>query len=134
SIFKFSIEITLILFLLLFSFITQAQNIFPSSGSVGIGTTTPAPPSLLEVKSTTQGVLFPRMTKTQRDAIPSPVQGLIIYQTNSTPGLYYYDAGWSAVSAKGANKSLSNLSAPTSINADLLPDTNNTVDAGSSLN
>ena len=31
------------------------------------------------------------MTKTQRDAIATPAIGLLIYQTNSTPGFYYYD-------------------------------------------
>src|SRR6266480_3335843 len=101
--------------------ISFAQNTFPSTGSVGIGTTTPNASSILEVKSTTKGVLIPRMTKTQRDAIASPAQGLLIYQTNSTPGLYYYDGGWSAVTAKGANKSLSNLTTPTAVNLDLLP-------------
>src|SRR6476660_4882769 len=91
--------------------ISFAQNTFPSSGSAGIGTTTPNASSILEVKSTTKGVLIPRMTKTQRDAIASPVQGLLIYQTNSTPGLYYFETSWKSI--KGANTSLSNLAAPT---------------------
>jgi hypothetical protein len=97
----------------------KAQNTFPSSGSAGIGTTTPASSSLLEVKSTTKGVLIPRMTKTQRDAIASPVEGLMIYQTNSTPGFYYYDgSAWKSVSQ--VKKDLSNLSA-TAINESLVP-------------
>src|SRR5437762_13953820 len=75
----------------------QAQNTFPSTGAAGIGTTTPNASSLLDVVSTTKGGLIPRMTKTQRDAIVAPVQGLLIYQTNSTPGLYYYDGAWTAV-------------------------------------
>ena len=64
----------------------HAQNIFPSTGSAGIGTTTPNASSLLEIKSTTQGMLIPRMTIAQRNAIASPATGLLIYQTNSTPG------------------------------------------------
>ncbi len=110
----------------------QAQNTFPSSGAVGIGTATPNASSLLDVTSTTKGVLVPRMTKTQRDAIVSPTEGLLIYQTNSTPGFYYYDGGiWKAVSPKGVNKSLSNLTAPTAVNVDLLPYTDNAIDLGS---
>lgn len=36
-----------------------SQNTFPSSGSVGIGTTSPTGSSILEIKSTTQGLLIP---------------------------------------------------------------------------
>ena len=72
------------------------------------------------------------MTKTQRDAIVSPVEGLMIYQTNSLPGFYYYNgSAWAAVSPKGVNKSLSNLTAPTAVNVDLLPQTDKSVDLGS---
>ncbi len=53
--------------------------------SVGIGTTTPAASAKLEVSSTTQGMLVPRMTTTQRTAISSPASGLLVYDltTNS---------------------------------------------------
>jgi hypothetical protein len=37
----------------------NAQNKFPSTGAVGIGTTSPNSSSLLEVKSTTKGILIP---------------------------------------------------------------------------
>ena len=75
-------------------------NKFPSSGAAGIGTATPNSSSLLEIKSTTKGLLIPRMTQTQRNAIASPAKGLLIYQTSNTPGFYYYDgAAWDAVSS-----------------------------------
>lgn len=48
---------------------------------VGIGTTTPNANAALEVASTSQGMLFPRMTTTQRDAIGNPAKGLTIYNT-----------------------------------------------------
>jgi hypothetical protein len=73
------------------------------------------------------------MTKNQRDAIASPVEGLMIYQTNSSPGFYYYDGSkWTAVSSKGVNKSLSNLTAPTAVNVDLLPATDSSINLGDS--
>jgi len=49
--------------------------------------------AILEVASTSQGVLFPRMTQSQRLAISSPTPGLIVYQTDSTDGLYIYKVG-----------------------------------------
>lgn len=53
--------------------------------------------ALLELESTTKGVVFPRMTEAQRDAISSPVTGLIIY--NTTDGNYdFYDgSSWIAI-------------------------------------
>ena len=87
---------------------TQAQtNTFPATGSAGIGTITPNASSLLEINSTTKGLLMSRMTKTQRDAIISPATGLLIYQTNSTPGFYYYSGtAWTAVAPKSKGWSL----------------------------
>src|SRR5215831_6330181 len=85
----------------------SAQNIFPSSGAAGIGTTTPDASSLLEIKSTSKGLLISRMTQTQRNAIASPATGLLIYQTNATPGFYYYNGtAWTAVTQKSKGWSL----------------------------
>ena len=90
-------------------------NTFPSTGAAGIGTTTPNASSLLEIKSTTKGLLIPRMTKTQRNAIASPATSLLIYQTNSTPGFYYYTGStWKAVSSSSNNWSLTGNSGTTS--------------------
>jgi hypothetical protein len=82
---------------------TVSQNIFPAIGSAGIGTTTPNAKSILEMVSTTKGMLVPRMTKNQRDAIlpPATAAGLLIFQTNGVPGFYYYTGtAWTAVTPK----------------------------------
>lgn len=63
-------------------------------GSVGVGTSTPAASSLLDLSSTTKGFLPPRMTSAQRTAISSPATGLVVFQTDSTPGLYIYSGTW----------------------------------------
>lgn len=50
---------------------------------VGIGTETPNASAILDVTSTNRGLLLPRMTTAQRNAIASPVAGLMIYNTTS---------------------------------------------------
>ncbi len=60
-----------------------------SYGQIAIGTTTPSASALLELSSTTKGLLPPRMIKAQIDAIASPAEGLIVYCTDcSAKGLY----------------------------------------------
>ncbi len=49
--------------------------------SVVIGASSPNASALLDVTSTTKGILFPRMTTTQKNAIASPAAGLVIYDT-----------------------------------------------------
>lgn len=48
------------------------------SGSLGVGTTATNSSAALEVNSTTQGILFPRVTLAQRDLIVSPAKGLVV--------------------------------------------------------
>ena len=51
--------------------------------------------AMVDVASTTSGMLIPRMTNAQMLAIPSPVNGLIVYRTDGTAGFYYYNgSGW----------------------------------------
>jgi hypothetical protein len=56
----------------------------------------PDPSAMLDVKSTNRGLLAPRMTQAQRNAISNPATGLTIFQTDVTPGLFY-NAGTPAV-------------------------------------
>jgi len=66
---------------------------FTTFAQVGIGTTTPNASAALDVTSTTQGFLPPRMTKAQLEAIASPVEGLMVYCTDCVPKtLYVFDA------------------------------------------
>jgi len=68
-------------------------SISKSFAQVGIGTTSPNLSSMLDIKSTTSGILIPRMTLTQRNAITvnATTVGLLIYQTDNTSGFYYYN-------------------------------------------
>jgi len=69
--------------------------------SVGIGTSSPDASARLEVSSTNQGVLIPRVSLTSvTDAttIPNPAPSLLVYNTNASlpqGAGYYYNAGTS---------------------------------------
>jgi len=63
-----------------------------SFSQVGIGTTNPDPSSILELNSSSQGLLTPRMTTALRTAIDSPAEGLIVYDTDES-SFYYYSSG-----------------------------------------
>ncbi len=53
------------------------------SQSVGIGTTTPDPSALLHLQSTSQGLLLPNMSSSERMAIVNPASGLTVYDYNT---------------------------------------------------
>lgn len=61
-----------------------------ATAQVGIGTIDPDPSAILELDSTNSGLLIPKMTEAQRDAITSPATGLLIFQTNNSSGFYFY--------------------------------------------
>ena len=53
------------------------------TGTVAIGTSTPTTSAVLDVNSTTKGILIPRITSTERDAIISPDNALLIFNTTN---------------------------------------------------
>lgn len=62
----------------------------------GLGTTTPDPSAMLDITATGKGILIPRMPMASRPA--TPATGLLIYQTDNTPGFYVYNgSAWTPV-------------------------------------
>lgn len=76
--------------LLVISYNVQAQN-------VGISNDNSLPDSsaILDLKSTTKGLLVPRMTASNVAAIVNPAPGLMVYQTDGAAG-FYYNSGTAA--------------------------------------
>ncbi len=109
-------------FLLLFALLLLARA--GRAQSVGIGTPTPNAKAVLDLTSTTQGLLIPRLTATQRGNISSPPQGLMVYQTDGTAsggaqtGFWYYagTGGWVLVNPTGAADNLGNHTATQNLN------------------
>jgi len=62
-----------------------------STDNICIGGNSPSASAQLDVASTQRGFLPPRMTSTQRTAISSPANGLIVYQSDGSTGLYQYN-------------------------------------------
>jgi len=64
--------------------------------------------AMLDVKSTIKGLLIPRMSRTERNAISSPATGLIIFQNApDSMGFYYYNGtAWTWILANSNADSL----------------------------
>lgn len=80
-----------IVYTLLFGFtlqVTVAQN------NVGIGTTSPDASAALDITSTDKGLLPPRMTTVQRNAIANKAAGLIVYNTTTGCVEVYNGSAW----------------------------------------
>ena len=81
---KLAVVIPMMLFFLCFNTL-QAQ--------VGIGTNLPHASSMLEVQASDKGFLLPRLTSSQRTAIPSPATGLQVYD-NTTNSIWYFNGSY----------------------------------------
>lgn len=89
---------TAILLLTLHSFLLHAQ--------VGIGTTSPSPSSMLELSSTTQTFVPPRMTNAQMLAISNPLIGSVVYNISDDALYMRTNLGWENISST-ANPTIS---------------------------
>ena len=71
-----------------------------SNAQIGIGTTKPNKSAIMDIMSSSQGVLIPRMLTVDRDNIPNPVAGLVIYCTDCCDDgtiSYYNGTEWALV-------------------------------------
>ncbi len=104
----------------LFIVLALPYMLMAQTGNVGIGTSTPHASAILDASSTTKGLLTPRMTKVQKNTIPAPAKGLLIFQDDvDSTGFYYYDGAawlWLEVLGKAGWKTTGNAGTDTSIN------------------
>lgn len=94
--------LTTLIFILLFT-----TQIF-CQGNIGINATGASPDAsaMLDVSSSTKGILIPRMSSTQRTSITNPAAGLMVYDTNKKSFWYYDGSVW--INIKDSDGSSSN--------------------------
>jgi hypothetical protein len=77
----------------LFAFSANAQSV-----AINTDGSTADASAILDLKSTNQGVLVPRLTQSQRTMISAPATGLMVYQTDATAGFYFYNGtAWTSM-------------------------------------
>jgi len=62
-----------------------------SQNNVGVGTNAPDPSAVLDATANDKGVLVPRLSTVQINAIPNPATGLLVYDTNI--GCFFFNSG-----------------------------------------
>lgn len=98
-------------FSLLFFILTGISN-----AQVGLGTTSPASSSVLDITSTTKGFLAPRMTTSERNAIASPAEGLLIYNTDELNlNAFSQTTGWKVLASAFKSVTIPTYDTTTSI-------------------
>jgi hypothetical protein len=81
-----------------FNFIVAFAN---AQGSIGIGTSSPSASAMLDITSTSKGLLIPRVTSLQRSAITTPAVGLLVFDSDTKTVWAYDGATWKNLYTSG---------------------------------
>ncbi len=90
---KFLVQFTTVIMLI----IVTGNKVTAQSMGISSSAITPDASSILEMRTSTKGLLMPRLTTTERDAITSPATGLIIYNTTTSKFNFYNGSSWIAM-------------------------------------
>ncbi len=85
------------LVLIISSMVIMSAQMNGQNVGIGANTFTPDNSALLELKSTSAGLLIPRMTTAQRNAIANPAQSLLIYNLTTKCLEIYEDSAWQQI-------------------------------------
>lgn len=86
------------------------------------------PSAIIDIKSSTKGLLIPRMTSSQREAIIRPANGILVFQIDDRPGFYYNHGTASSPNWKLLGSSLSSADALSSSTGAWLQTGNKNID------
>jgi hypothetical protein len=76
---------------LLILFAISGAAVFGQGVGINTDGSVPDASAVFHVQASNRGLLTPRMTKNERDAIAAPATGLLIYQLDDYPGFRFYD-------------------------------------------
>jgi hypothetical protein len=79
-------------------FIDKNGSVF-KNGYVYVGSSTINSSAITQIDSTTKGFLPPRMTTTQKNAISSPAQGLMLFDTTLVKLCVYSGTAWETITS-----------------------------------
>jgi len=85
------------LVIIISSMVLMSVQMYGQNVGIGANTFTPDNSALLELQSTNSGLLLPRMTTAQRNAISNPAQSLIIYNLTTKCVEIYESNQWQAI-------------------------------------
>ncbi len=94
---KFSFLNLLSSFILLLALFCNTSNTHAQSMGISGVAIIPDPSSILEMRTTTKGMLIPRMTQAERDLISSPANGLMAYNTSTNQFNFFNGTQWIAL-------------------------------------
>ncbi|GEM_PF-2088571 len=77
--------------LILFTVLCVTGSVWAQNVGINATGATPDVSAILDVSANNRGLLIPRMTQAQRNAISTPATSLLIYQTDNNPGFYFYN-------------------------------------------
>lgn len=99
---KTQLSFLVILFLSGLSSLVEAQEMIISDDA---GYTTPAAGAILDVNSTTKGLIIPRMTTAQRTTLglTTPVNGVVVFDIDLDSFWYWATDAWTQIAASGLN-------------------------------
>ena len=77
----------------------STQMTLDSDGNLGIGVSVPSGTAILELQSTTRGFRLPTMTTTQKNAIPGPDAGLMVFDTTLAKACVFSGTAWETITS-----------------------------------
>ena len=90
--------IVILLFVSLNGILSHAQSV-----SINEDASVPDPSALLDIKSSSKGLLIPRMSSAERTGVANAALGLLVYD-NETESFWYYKAtGWTELATGGGS-------------------------------
>jgi hypothetical protein len=75
-----------------------ASVIYDDGSNLGIGTSSPAAGTILDIQSTTKGVRFPNMTTTQKNAMTGAA-GAVVFDTTLGKLCVYTGSAWQTITS-----------------------------------